>query len=283
MSNSLLFIGLCALITLSQGDSPNIRGVFDKIADLRGSVYTPDEHSEHFSRFQGQLEEVLLQEEAPTEFLIELFNNTKPALLQSMVDEINSMQNSWTASKDQPPFKGMSIKDVPTGCPNGPKPSSTSDDETRLLGSTKPELTNLPSDFDARQKFASCAEVIGHVRDQGACHNCWATGSTGMFNDRVCIKSGGSFQNILSLGYFTSCCNPANGCPKAKGCEGGNLLEGLNFLKNHGIVTGNEFKPASQLVSADGCWPYPFPKCNHVSSAASRYPKCSAAPLPLPA
>ncbi|EER07846.1 hypothetical protein Pmar_PMAR013568, partial [Perkinsus marinus ATCC 50983] len=69
------------------------------------SVYTPDEHSEHFSRFKDQLDEVLLKEEVPTDSLIELFNNTKPALLQSMVDKINSMQQSWTASKDQPPFK----------------------------------------------------------------------------------------------------------------------------------------------------------------------------------
>ncbi|EER05592.1 cathepsin b, putative [Perkinsus marinus ATCC 50983] len=131
-----------------------------------------------------------------------------------MVDKINLMQNSWTASKDQPPFKGTSIKDVPTGSLDDLKPSSTFDDETRLLGSTEPVLTNLPSDFDARQKFASCAGVIGHVRDQSACHNCWVSGSTGTFNDRLCIKSGGSFRNILSLGYITSCCNRANGCPK---------------------------------------------------------------------
>ncbi|EEQ97146.1 conserved hypothetical protein [Perkinsus marinus ATCC 50983] len=136
----------------------------------------------------------------------------------------------------------MSIKDVPTGCPNGPKPSSTSDDETRLLGPTKPELKDLPSNFDARQKFASCAGVIGHVRDQSACNNCWAVSPTGMLNDRVCIKSGGSFRDILSVGYFTSCCNPANGCPKARGCQGGNLFEGLNFLKNHGIVTGKNIQ-----------------------------------------
>ncbi|EER08066.1 cathepsin b, putative, partial [Perkinsus marinus ATCC 50983] len=150
-----------------------------------------------------------------------------------MVDKINLMQNSWTASKDQPPFKGTSIKDVPTGSLDDLKPSSTFDDETRLLGSTEPVLTNLPSDFDARQKFASCAGVIGHVRSNG--------------------------------------------------CNRGNLIEGLNFMKNHGIVTGNEFKPADQLASADGCWPYPLPKCNHASSAASQYPKCPSEALSQPA
>ncbi|EER07848.1 hypothetical protein Pmar_PMAR013570 [Perkinsus marinus ATCC 50983] len=29
---------------------------------------------------------------------------------------------------------------------------------------------------------------------------------------------------------------------RARGCQGGNLFEGLNFLKNHGIVTGKNIQ-----------------------------------------
>ncbi|EER04838.1 hypothetical protein Pmar_PMAR026390 [Perkinsus marinus ATCC 50983] len=99
---------MCALVFQIRCDISNLRGVFDKIKEQSRSVYTPDEDSQHFSRFKDELEEVNLHEDVSIEYLTEFFNNTKPALLQSMVDKINSMQQSWTASKDQPPFKGTS-------------------------------------------------------------------------------------------------------------------------------------------------------------------------------
>ncbi|EER04837.1 cathepsin B, putative [Perkinsus marinus ATCC 50983] len=172
----------------------------------------------------------------------------------------------------------MSIKDLPAGCSKDTMLSSAPDEggENRLLGPTNPVLTTLPSNFNAQIKFASCADVIGHIRDQAECHNCWASASVGMFNDRVCIQSGGRITDILSLAYLTSCCNHANGCPKSDGCRRGSVAEGLIFMKNHGIVTGGEYKPPKKLGNDDGCWPYPFPKCNHVPGMKVKYPRCGS-------
>ncbi|EER16380.1 cathepsin B, putative [Perkinsus marinus ATCC 50983] len=164
----------------------------------------------------------------------------------------------------------MSVEDLPRGCSF----SESSDEEIRLVESTKPVVENLPPEFDARQKFNYCRDVIGHVRDQGRCGNCWAVCPTEVLNDRLCIKSSGKIQEILSAGYVTSCCNPAHGCLHAKGCNGGRLVEAMSFLRDHGVVTGNDFKPQDQLREADGCWPYPFQKCNHVPTEGTGYPKC---------
>ncbi|EER05603.1 cathepsin B, putative [Perkinsus marinus ATCC 50983] len=36
-----------------------------------------------------------------------------------------------------------------------------------------------------------------------------------------------------------------------------------------------EYKPPEELGNDDGCWPYPFPKCNHVPGLESKYPRCA--------
>ncbi|EER19167.1 cathepsin b, putative [Perkinsus marinus ATCC 50983] len=113
---------------------------------------------------EADVEEELLQTGTSPERLVEIFNDTKPVLLQSVVDTINSMQDSWTASKDQPRFKGMSQ-----------------------------------------------IQTFSHT------------------------------------------------------------------------ASSNDFKPQGQLSEADGCWPYPFQKCNHVPTEKTEYPKCKdAAHPPLP-
>lgn len=49
----------------------------------------------------------------------------------------------------------------------------------------------LPEQFDSREAFPFCKDVIGHVRDQGDCGSCWAFASTEALNDRTCVRSQG--------------------------------------------------------------------------------------------
>ena len=46
----------------------------------------------------------------------------------------------------------------------------------------------LPKSFDARQKWPSCAQIIGTIRDQSSCGSCWAVSTGGMITDRLCIR-----------------------------------------------------------------------------------------------
>jgi cathepsin B len=85
----------------------------------------------------------------------------------------------------------------------------------RLEERSYPEgLADLPTDFDSRTNWPQCP-VIGQVYDQGACGNCWAVASTGVMNDRTCIKSNGAVNFRHSAIYLTSCCKTCG-----MGCKG---------------------------------------------------------------
>ena len=51
----------------------------------------------------------------------------------------------------------------------------------------KNEIDALPVNFDARENWPECANVINFVRDQSDCGSCWAHGTTEALNDRACI------------------------------------------------------------------------------------------------
>ena len=87
------------------------------------------------------------------------------AVKEDMVNYINSLKTTWTASSDQGSFfSGMTIaqakrlmgaKKITTSLP--PKPKSTN-------------TVALPDNFDIRQKWPQCASMFA-IRDQSACGN----------------------------------------------------------------------------------------------------------------
>lgn len=78
---------------------------------------------------------------------------------------------------------------------------------------------DIPAEFDAREAFPECAEVIGRIRDQSDCGSCWAFASTEAFNDRRCIvgidkgssklgrEASAEQLLVLSAEDTTACCH----------------------------------------------------------------------------
>ncbi|EER01472.1 cathepsin b, putative, partial [Perkinsus marinus ATCC 50983] len=192
---------LCAIITwllpvasaLPDGVS---RIIFDNIKTQKNLVYTPEEELQHFSRFERELQ----AKDVPlsSNELAELYEDTRPAIVQSLVDEINSKQNLWTASTDQERFYGRLKL-----CGTLLEEAEGLEEKVYPPG----ELAAIPSSFDARDAFKECKGVIGHVWDQSACGSCWAIAPVEAFNARLCIKSGGKFNQLLSAGEMLACCN----------------------------------------------------------------------------
>nr|BAG71139.1 cathepsin B-S [Astegopteryx styracophila] len=103
--------------------------------------------------------------------------------------------------------------------------------------------------FDARENWKICKQ-IGHVRDQGNCGSCWAFGTTGAFADRLCVATGGGFNEQLSAEKLTFCCWTCG-----LGCQGGNPIKAWKYFKRRGITTGGDYG------SNEGCAPYKVPPC----------------------
>ncbi|KAF4688208.1 hypothetical protein FOZ60_003012 [Perkinsus olseni] len=249
-----------------------LRSIFDDLKTQRNLVYTPEEEAQHFSRFEDELQ--TKSEFMSSDKMVELYDETRPAIMQSLVDEINSKQNTWTASTEQGRFYGASIGDVKILC--GTFMNGTEQLKEKIY--PPEDLLDLPDSFDARDGFKECKDVIGHVRDQSACGSCWAFGTVEAFNDRLCIKSGGKFTEMLSAGEMNACCTILHGC-LSFGCNGGNPMMAWIFLKTNGIVTGGNFDPS--MKESDGCWPYDFKPCAHHAKEPD-YEACPEKPYSTP-
>ncbi|KAF4745404.1 hypothetical protein FOZ63_005816, partial [Perkinsus olseni] len=122
-----------------------------------GLVYTPEEEAQHFDRFEEDLRSQL--ESISTEAAAKLYDETRPAIMKSFVDEINSMQTTWTASAEQGRFRTMAFRDIKRLC--GSFLNRTENLKEKVY--PPEELRSLPASFDARDGFKDCADVIGHV------------------------------------------------------------------------------------------------------------------------
>lgn len=101
---------------------------------------------------------------------------------QPMVDEINSMQTSWTAGYNSR-FDGMSYDDIRMLMGSLPEPEWLTLPETNI----KP-LKEIPTNYDPRQVYPNC-QSLNEIRDQSNCGSCWAFGAAEAMSDRICIQS----------------------------------------------------------------------------------------------
>ena len=88
--------------------------------------------------------------------------------------------------------------------------------------------TELPTEFDSRQKWPDC---IHGIRNQQKCGSCWAFAASEVLSDRFCIATNGQVNVTLSPQYLLDC------DIKDHGCHGGRLDYEFQFLKDIGITT----------------------------------------------
>jgi cathepsin B len=176
--------------------------------------------------------------------------NTRPAISEDMVSEINSIKgNTWTAGMNSR-FEGMSVDEVRTwlGALSGGE-----------LLPAREEFANadIPDSFDSRDNWKDCADIIGHIRDQSECGSCWAFGGAEAMSDRHCIASKAAIKVQLSTEDLVSCCGSCG-----MGCNGGFPQSAWQYGVNPGLVSETDY-------------PYFDTPCEHHTNG-TKYRKCGA-------
>eukprot|EP01017_Pseudomicrothorax_dubius_P028629 TRINITY_DN340_c0_g1_i2.p1 TRINITY_DN340_c0_g1~~TRINITY_DN340_c0_g1_i2.p1 ORF type:complete len:318 (-),score=101.35 TRINITY_DN340_c0_g1_i2:177-1103(-) len=150
-------------------------------------------------------------------------------LTQEYVDNINKKQKKWKA-KLYPRFQNMTLKQLKGIL--GVKPQKKSSNIPRVSYKSILEYTDLPQNFDVREKWPTCKSAI---RDQEDCGSCWAFGAVEAFEDRLCIQ--GSKTVLLSTQALVDCDDDNYGC------GGGWPVNAWNFIADNGIPS-------------ESCYPY---------------------------
>jgi len=80
--------------------------------------------------------------------------------LKETAEFVNNANTTWKA-KVQPKFEGASQKEIKKLM------GTVVDPQWTIKGTPKtyPKNANLPTNFDAREQWPECADVIGFVRD----------------------------------------------------------------------------------------------------------------------
>lgn len=192
----------------------------------------------------------------------------KPAIDLAMVHEINSINPGWTAGMNE----RFATKDIE----HAKKLCGTYSADKLIPLPNKSEVvphlirdSPLPANFDSRDAFSSCKDVIGSIRDQAHCGSCWAFASTEAFNDRLCIASNGAFQTLLSPQDTVSCCGFFS-C-FSQGCNGGQPGMAWKWFTSKGVVTGGNYGEDDNKT----CLPYDFEDCNGVPGVNPSVMPCS--------
>jgi len=154
-----------------------------------------------------------------------------------IVNKINSIQTTWTASTNQGRISGLTREQAKTLL------------GVRKGGPSLPRITHagknikVPDSFDSRTNWPQCM-TMKNIRDQSACGSCWAFGAVEAMSDRYCVTLG--MKNLsISAQDMNSCCDSCG-----YGCGGGYPSAAWQYW----VSTG--------LVDAD-CSPYSLPSCDH--------------------
>ena len=107
---------------------------------------------------------------------------------------------------------------------------------------TNDECFFLPEEYDLREEYKDC-KSLRDIRDQYRCGGCWAFTVAEVISDRICIKSKGKEQPIISENELITCCNFCfNETSLKKGCGGGYVSSAYLYWIYFGLPT-EECKP----------------------------------------
>ncbi|KAI3418039.1 Trehalase, variant 2 [Globodera pallida] len=172
-----------------------------------------------------------IMEAEPLEFPNELTEYRWQRLTeaQKKVDEINKSQKHWTAVVYEP-FALMT------------------DAEFKQFGRpAEQDYKDLPKEFDARQKWPECADIIARQ-----CGSCWAVSAAATLTDRVCIERLKKGQKTASndAQAYISAQYTLEATPESAGCEKGtNPGFAWNYYQKM-TVSGTNYEMYA------GCKPY---------------------------
>ena len=165
---------------------------------------------------------------------------------QFHIDVVNRVQTTWKAGRNYGSHITLDyIKGLCGFLKNPKSPRLPMIDHSN-------GVSDLPTEFDARQKWGSICPSLLEVRDQGECGSCWAFGAAEAMTDRICIASKGEKQVHISTEDLLTCCESCG-----FGCNGGFPPSAWDYFKGDGIVTGGPYN------SHKGCRPYTIPACDH--------------------
>ncbi len=164
------------------------------------------------------------------------------AQTQSQVDSINEQHPGWTAGINKK-FANITLEQAKAFLGLAEEPLPEAEQITRVQASPR-SILDLPSSFDARNKWPSCTQPI---RDQAGCGACWAFAATSAMGIRLCIASNGAVKVPMSPQYLTSCDTGNNGC------GGGTLSGGWRFMQSSGSVADTDYPFTSGNGNSGTC------------------------------
>jgi len=107
-------------------------------------------------------------------------------------------------------------------------------------------IVSAPTNFDWRSYISK--DWTTGIRDQGSCGSCWAFSSVGVVESKVNINlNNASYDPDLSEQDIITNSNPSE-----SNCDGGYVTDGLDYLKNTGIVK-ESCMPYTQSNSGTMC------------------------------
>lgn len=173
------------------------------------------------------------------------FKNKLKIITAAQVEEINKSNKKWKAKihsrfADKTPEELNHFLGVK-------KPINKEKLLKRNKRNNNIKELNEYKEFDSRNEWPECKNVINIIQDQSACGSCWAVSSASVMQDRICISSGGEIKVNISSEDILSCEK------QSFGCEGGWPENAFNFWKTKGVCTGSDY------LDHEGCKPYPFP------------------------
>ena len=72
---------------------------------------------------------------------------------------------------------------------------SLNDTETNSTRKRRSAGRPIPDSYDLRHD-ENCGDIVGIVRNQQNCGNCWAFSAVGVIQDVTCISSNGRFKHL---------------------------------------------------------------------------------------